>query len=113
MRARVLLPITLCAAMLPAIANAACYEDLGATGCTDRETFSRADLRRLSCENLWHVRNSIYDEAGFCFKTARAKAQFDNSDCTIQNASELRLNSHERANISRIRKVEMEKACLP
>ncbi|QPC87491.1 YARHG domain-containing protein [Mesorhizobium sp. NBSH29] len=98
-------------AALPGIAQASCYEDLGATGCTDSETFPRSDLRALSCENLWQVRNSIYNEAGFCFKTSRAKAQFDNSDCSVNKASSLRMNSHERANVSRISQVEKEKGC--
>lgn len=100
----------LCAATT---AHAACFEDLGQTGCTNRETFPRSDLRRLSCQSLWLVRNTIYDENGFCFKTSAAQAQFDNSDCTVKNAANVKLNSHERANISRIRQVEREKGCKP
>lgn len=96
---------------LPGEAHAACYEDLGNTGCPDREVFSYADLRRLSCQNLWYVRNNIYNEAGLCFRTAAAQAAFDNSDCTTYDAASLPLNSNELKNISRIRKVEKEKGC--
>lgn len=92
-------------------ASAACYEDLGQTGCPDREVFSYADLRRLSCQNLWYVRNNIYNEAGLCFRTAAAQAVFDNSDCTTWNAASLPLNANEQRNISRIRNVEKEKGC--
>jgi YARHG domain len=33
------------------------------------------------CPDLWFERNAIYDENGFCFKTEKGKATFDNSDC--------------------------------
>lgn len=95
----------------PVAAQAACYEDLGATGCPDREVFSFADLRRLSCQNLWYVRNNIYNEGGLCFKTAAAQAVFDNSDCTTDNPADIVLNSFEQKNIGRIRSVEKAKGC--
>ena len=92
-------------------AETACYEDLGSTGCPDREVFSYSDLRKLSCENLWYVRNNIYNEAGLCFRTAAAQEMFDNSDCSTYDAASLPLNANEQNNISRIRKVEKEKGC--
>lgn len=90
-------------------ARAACFES--GIGCTDDHTMSRQQLRALSCDALWTVRNSIYDENGYCFRTARAKQVFSNEDCTVTNASALRLNSYERANIERITAVEREKGC--
>jgi YARHG domain len=48
-------------------ASAACFEDVG---CTDSQYMRAQDLRLLSCENLWMVRNTIFDENGLCFKTA-------------------------------------------
>lgn len=92
-------------------ASAACYEDLGSTGCPDQEVFPYSDLRKLSCENLWYVRNNIYNEAGLCFRTAAAQEMFDNSDCSTYDAASLPLNANEQNNISRIRKVEKEKGC--
>ena len=70
-------------AIAPITADAAgrCFEDLGNTGCPWKETFPRSQLRQLSCQNLWLVRNSIYDRRGYCFKTQDGKATFDNSDC--------------------------------
>jgi hypothetical protein len=59
-------------------AYADCYEDIG---CTDSDEYNVDDLTALSCENLWHVRNRIYDENGYCFTTRRARDAFDNSDC--------------------------------
>ncbi len=68
-------------------------------------------LRQLSCDSLWTVRNSIYNDNGYCFKTAAAKAAFDNSDCTVANAANVPLNGVEKTNISRIVRVEKEKHC--
>ena len=89
-------------------AQAACYEDIG---CTDSETFANRDLRRMSCQNLWHVRNTIYDENGLCFRTDRALEVFDNSDCFVENPGAVRLNTYERGNINRIVQVEKAKGC--
>lgn len=96
---------------LPATASAACFENLGQTGCTDREAFPISQLRRLSCQNLWYVRNSIYDDHGYCFRTAAGKAAFDNSDCYERDAAKLRFNRSEQTNINRIVQVEKEKGC--
>lgn len=92
-------------------AGAACFEDLGTTGCTDRETFPRSHLRRLSCENLYYVRNAIYDEKGLCFKTKKAQSVFDNSGCYVNDASAIKLNKFEQRNVDRIKQIEREKGC--
>lgn len=96
---------------LPATASAACFENLGQTGCTDMEAFRVGELRQLSCQNLWYVRNSIYNDRGYCFRTAAAIAQFDNSDCFERDAARLRFNRNEQTNINRIVQVEREKGC--
>lgn len=107
---RTILSLVLLAGLSSA-AQAGCFENLGQTGCTDREAFPRSDVRQLSCGSLWLVRNTIYDEAGLCFKTAAAKAQFDNSDCFVNNPAKVKLNRFERANIETIRGVERQKGC--
>lgn len=95
-------------------AQAACFEDLGQTGCTDREVFPRADLRQLSCDNLWLVRNTIYSENGYCFRTDRALRYFDNSGCYVEDAEdvkEVHMNRFESSNIDRIVGIERQKGC--
>ncbi len=96
---------------LSAGAEAACFDNIGRTGCTDSERFPVRDLRRLSCDNLWLVRNTIYDEGGLCFQTRAARMQFDNSDCTVNDPARVRMNRVERTNVSRIQQVEREKGC--
>jgi hypothetical protein len=103
--------IAMTVAVFPTFAQADCFENLGNTGCPHLETFKLSELRQLSCQNLWHVRNSIYNHRGYCFKTAAAQQVFDNSDCFVTNASAIKFNQHEQKNISRIVKVEKEKSC--
>ena len=90
-------------------ADAACFES--GIGCTNDHLISTRALRRLSCDSLWTVRNTIYDENGYCFKTAKAKAVFDNAGCLYTNASQVPLNTYERGNIDRIVKIERDKSC--
>ena len=58
---------------------------------------------------LWVARNSIYDENGYCFKTADAKEYFDNSDCWT---SKPKFSKKEWATILAIKEVEEELGCI-
>ena len=89
-------------------AAAACFEDIG---CTDSEYMRTQDLRRLSCENLWLVRNTIFDENGYCFTTRRARSVFSNQDCWVSEQAEVELNDYERSNVGRIAGVESSFGC--
>jgi hypothetical protein len=90
-------------------ASAACFES--GVGCPSDHYVPRSVLSTLSCDALWMIRNSIYDELGFCFKTARALETFSNEDCYVTNASRLKFNTFERTNIDRIVAVERKKGC--
>jgi len=89
-------------------ARADCFEDIG---CTDSDRYDVDDLVELSCQNLWYVRNRIYDENGYCFKTTRARRQFDNSDCWVRDQSKVRLSRIERHNVNAIVEAEDENGC--
>ncbi len=99
----------LAAALASSPAAAACFES--GVGCTNSELLPYAALRQLSCDALWTVRNTIYYENGYCFKTARGKANFDNSACKYNSASLVPRNDFERQNVDRVVKVEKEKHC--
>jgi hypothetical protein len=90
-------------------AKAACFED--GIGCTDSQYIPKSALRALSCDSLWTVRNTIYNERGYCFRTARAKAVFSNEDCSVTSTSQLDFNNYEQTNINRIVAVEKSKGC--
>ncbi len=89
-------------------AGAACYEGIG---CSDSQKFPEAELRKLSCQALYEVRNIIYKASGYCFQTESAIASFGNQGCSITNQSKVRLNSFERYNVGLIRKIERRKGC--
>jgi len=89
-------------------ARADCYEDIG---CTDSDMMSAGNLEELSCQNLWHVRNRIYDENGYCFATARGRHAFDNSDCWVASQSKVKLGAVERHNVNAIVQAEATKGC--
>lgn len=104
--------LALAASMLTLVAGAPvyadCFEDIG---CTDSDWFDVDDLVELSCENLWHVRNRIYDENGFCFKTKRARNAFDNAGCWVWNQADVKLSTVERHNVNEIVEAELENGC--
>ena len=102
--------ILVAAAMLASTgaATANCYEIIG---CDDSDYFRPADLRQLSCQSLWEVRNLIYQQNGYCFQTDRAKRAFGNAGCWITDQSEVRLNAYERENVGRIVAAENAKGC--
>jgi hypothetical protein len=89
-------------------AFAICDESIG---CTDTDHFSKSDLRQLSCENLWVLRNTIYQENGYCFKTQRAINYLGNDQCSITNMSAVPLSQIERFNIGQIVAVERQMGC--
>ena len=88
--------------------NAGCYEDIG---CSDRDLMPMEDLLEISCGNLWHVRNDIYDDNGYCFQTERGRAAFHNYDCTFDIMGDVPLNDIERRNVEAIAAAEAEKSC--
>lgn len=92
----------------PAPAAAGCYEGLG---CTDTDRFSRAALREQSCDFLYYLRNSIYQENGYCFRTQRAIRTLGNAGCYIRDAGRVPLNSVERDNADAIKRTERWLGC--
>jgi hypothetical protein len=92
---------------LPAFAGQ-CYEGIG---CASTQYFPKNELKKLGCQPLWEVRNRIYKDKGYCFKTQTAIQQIGNAGCTITNMAAVPLNAIEHSNIAAIRKVEKAKSC--
>jgi hypothetical protein len=97
---------TLIASPSPAQAN--CYELIG---CTNKDYFKASQLKQLSCQILWEVRNTIYKENGYCFHTQKAIQAFGNAGCKYDNMGDVPLNAAERHNVLAIKKVEAKKGC--
>ena len=102
------LAVTLAAPAAFAARDRNCYEDIG---CPWKQPVPLASLRKLSCQNLAHVRNHTYYENNYCFHTAAAKAAYGTVGCLYHTAASVPLNAFERTTIARIRKVEAEKDC--
>ena len=79
----VLVPAGIVAGLIGALstsepARANCYELIG---CSDKDYYQLSDLMQLGCQPLWEVRNWIYKERGYCFKTPNAIKAFGNAGC--------------------------------
>ena len=85
-----------------------CYENIG---CPHKDCILEEQIEKFSCENLWLVRNTIFHQRGYCFQTARGRANFDNSHCLSNSISELKLSEIEKENVATIRKIEQRKSC--
>ena len=91
---------------VPAKAN--CYEIYG---CTDSSYFDAKLLTGASCQILWEMRNWIYKENGYCFRTPKAIEAFGNSGCRYDDVAQVPLNDIERHNMTTIKSVEIKKGC--
>ena len=68
---------------------------------------SASDYDYMGCNQLWYQRNSIYSQAGYCFKTARARAVFGYG-CFAPYG---RLSGYAQKTVSLIVTAERRKGC--
>ncbi|MEJ2228623.1 MAG: YARHG domain-containing protein [Alphaproteobacteria bacterium] len=61
----------------------------------------------MSCGELWYARNAIYADAGYCFKTRRARRVFGRR-CYPPYG---RLTGYEKRRVQRIERWEYRKGC--
>ncbi len=76
---------------------------------SSERALGEADVADLSCEELWIARNEIFDRNGYCFRSERGEAYFDNSDCSSD--SQDILSELEWSNVDLIKSVEADKQC--
>ena len=57
--------------------------------------------RADECSSMWYGRNQIYKNAGYCFKTARAIAEFGNAGCQYDDIRDVPLSARDQATIAR------------
>ena len=69
------------------------------------------DLADFSCEQLWFARNSIYKEAGYCFRTPRAISAFGNAGCQYDDIDAVQLTPENKNFALAIQRTERVKAC--
>ena len=106
---RTLLFATLLSLAGAAQASAECYD---VVGCADRARFRLEDLMTgPNCEFLYTMRNQIYADHHYCFRTARGQATFGNAGCVSANPEALGLNAVERYNAAVILRAARAKGC--
>ncbi len=67
---------------------------------------------RMTCEDLWYARNSIFAAHGYCFKSARGKAAFGHLPCIPGLAAgDVPLTSSERNEVNRLKALERQQGC--
>jgi hypothetical protein len=69
------------------------------------------EVTDFTCEQLWFGRNSIFKEAGYCFKTPRAISAFGNAGCQIDEISLLKLSLENQNFATAIQRAEQFKGC--
>jgi hypothetical protein len=69
------------------------------------------EITDFSCEQLWFGRNSIFKEAGYCFKTPRAISAFGNAGCLYDDINAVRLSPENQTFAEAIQRAELVKAC--
>ncbi|MFC7051788.1 YARHG domain-containing protein [Hansschlegelia quercus] len=74
--------------------------------------FAAPAYAEFPCDELWGERNAIYDDAGYCFKTARGREAFDNSDCQYDSLEDVPLSARDRQKIAEIQREERRNDCL-
>src|SRR5262245_23123902 len=69
------------------------------------------NLSRSSCSELWYERNSIFKDAGYCFKTPRAIRTFGNAGCAYDSQYDVPLSDRDRQFVNAIQRIEREHGC--
>ena len=75
--------------------------------CAARPDFCAESIRQR-CEELWFIRNQLFNNAGQCFKSPLGQTMFDNAECTTDNAS---LGSFHAEYVAHIRAEERVLKC--
>ena len=61
-----------------------------------------------ACDDLWFVRNSIFDAKGYCFGSVLGKSVFNNSDCTTKSPN---LSAKSIAKVAQVKAMEKQWEC--
>jgi hypothetical protein len=65
----------------------------------------------VSCQDIWVMRNQIYKDNGYCFKTKKARNYFGNGGCWVDDESDVPMSSKETKLVLNYRHWEKVKGC--
>ena len=70
-----------------------------------------SEAQAQSSGELWYRRNSIYKQAGYCFRIARAIQAFGNAGCSYDSEADVPLSARQRGIVAAIREQERDLGC--
>ena len=65
----------------------------------------------VSCQDISVMRNQIYKDNGYCFKTKRARSYFGNGGCYVDDESDVQMSWKERKLVMKYKHWETVKGC--
>ena len=63
------------------------------------------------CQDLWVVRNQIFKNNGYCFKSAKAISYFGNAGCSYDSEAAVPLSKSDRMRIREIKRSSARQGC--
>jgi hypothetical protein len=81
------------------------------TFATGALLLAASEAQAQSCGDLWYRRNSIFKEAGYCFKTGRAIRAFGNAGCQYDEEADVPLSPRQRRIVASIQAEERDLGC--
>lgn len=63
------------------------------------------------CNELWVMKNQIFKDRGYCFKTSKAIAQFGNAGCQYDSQADVPLSDTDRTVIADIKHSMKRQGC--
>jgi YARHG domain len=63
------------------------------------------------CKDLWVMRNEIFKNNGFCFKSAKAISYFGNAGCSYDSQAQVPLSETDRIVIRDIKRSVARQGC--
>jgi hypothetical protein len=106
-----IIPAALMGGLAASASSTPAYAGCHLIDCVENVYIKPAQLKKHSCESLWILRNSIFDDAGYCFQSARGLKWFSNDGCKFSDQDEVPLNGYQRANVDVLMDAEAEKGC--
>lgn len=63
------------------------------------------------CKDLWVMRNEIYKNGGYCFKSTKAINYFGNAGCSYDRLGLVPVSNQDRSVLADIKKSERRQGC--
>ncbi|MEQ1719410.1 MAG: YARHG domain-containing protein [Hyphomicrobium sp.] len=64
-----------------------------------------------SCGELWEMRNQVFKDNGYCFKSAKAIKHFGNAGCQYDSEADVPVSDTDRSTIRDIKRSQVRQGC--